>query len=154
MFLWIILSFTRWQWRSVLPCASRKLSPTWGCTCLSSPRCNRWWRCLHRIEELPTWGPRGWRTSPPGLAVQECRPRLQTNKGIQVRTNKEKRDKFRFYLRCFFSINNLLNGSLAMMDPRVSSGSDSPSLFTALTRNLYSCPGVSPSTWGKKHSTD
>lgn len=36
----------------------------------------------------------------------------------------------------------LPKGFLAIIDSSVWSGSDSPSAFTAVTRNLYSLPGV------------
>ena len=50
----------------------------------------------------------------------------------------------------------LPKGFLARMGCKVSSGSDSPSVLTAITRNLYSLPGVSPVTSAavkKKNST-
>lgn len=40
----------------------------------------------------------------------------------------------------------LPKGFLAIIDSSVWSGSDSPSAFTAVTRNLYSLPGVRPVT--------
>ena len=47
----------------------------------------------------------------------------------------------------------LPKGFLARIGCNVSNGSDSPSVLTAMTRNLYSLPGVSPVTSASAEQT-